>query len=342
MIAPEDHAGQPAGAETDDDASSIGGHSSDGSLASLRSSIMEYREENGRTYHKVSDGKYILPNDEHEQDRLDITNHLWLLTWDGDLCNCPKKDGAKRVLDLGTGTGIWAMDYADEHPEATKVIGVDLSPIQPGFVPPNCSFEVDDIEKEWTWSTPFDFIFARNLAAGIADWQELINRAYENLEPGGYLELQDHNLPVKCDDGTLTEKSKYYKWCMMVLEGLEKMGRAVGVAPLFKQMLLNAGFEDVVEKKLKWPNNPWPEDPKLKELGTWVYTSGSSGIEAISVGLFTRVHNWTIEEIRVLCAEVRNEHKNLKMHGYFDVYCVWGRKPEKKEGEEEASEAPAA
>jgi ubiquinone/menaquinone biosynthesis C-methylase UbiE len=22
------------------------------------------------------------------------------------------------VLDLGTGTGIWAMDFADEHPEA--------------------------------------------------------------------------------------------------------------------------------------------------------------------------------------------------------------------------------
>lgn len=37
---------------------------------------------------------------------------------------------AKRVLDVGTGTGIWAIDYADEHPEAT-VIGVDLSPIQP-------------------------------------------------------------------------------------------------------------------------------------------------------------------------------------------------------------------
>lgn len=37
---------------------------------------------------------------------------------------------AKRVLDVGTGTGIWAIDYADEHPEA-KVVGVDLSPIQP-------------------------------------------------------------------------------------------------------------------------------------------------------------------------------------------------------------------
>lgn len=36
-------------------------------------------------------------------------------------------------LDIGTGTGIWAIDFADEHPETT-VIGTDLSPIQPDSV----------------------------------------------------------------------------------------------------------------------------------------------------------------------------------------------------------------
>lgn len=33
------------------------------------------------------------------------------------------------VIDIGTGTGIWAIDFADEHPES-EVIGTDLSPIQ--------------------------------------------------------------------------------------------------------------------------------------------------------------------------------------------------------------------
>lgn len=47
---------------------------------------------------------------------------------------------AKRVLDVGTGTGIWAIDYADEHPEA-KVIGVDLSPIQPDLYSPPSMFQ---------------------------------------------------------------------------------------------------------------------------------------------------------------------------------------------------------
>ena len=34
------------------------------------------------------------------------------------------------VLDIGTGTGIWAIDVADAYP-AAEVVGTDLSPIQP-------------------------------------------------------------------------------------------------------------------------------------------------------------------------------------------------------------------
>jgi tRNA1(Val) A37 N6-methylase TrmN6 len=75
---------------------------------------------------------------------LDLQHHLLNLTL-GKLVTCPiDKRKLHRVLDVGTGTGIWAMDFGDEHPEA-EVVGVDLSNIQPSFVPPNISFEIDDL-----------------------------------------------------------------------------------------------------------------------------------------------------------------------------------------------------
>lgn len=36
----------------------------------------------------------------------------------------------KTILDIGTGTGIWAMEMADQYPES-MIIGTDLSPVQP-------------------------------------------------------------------------------------------------------------------------------------------------------------------------------------------------------------------
>ncbi|TDZ31161.1 putative methyltransferase tdiE [Colletotrichum spinosum] len=321
--------------QTDDDTSSVGGSSFDDSLASLRSSIVDYRRENGRTYHRLSDGKYLLPNDEkQEQDRLDLQHQLWLVTWDGVLCNCPKKKGAKRVLDIGTGTGIWSIDYAEEHPEAT-VLGVDLSPIQPEFVPPNCTFEVDDIEKEWMWSRPFDFVFIRNMNSSFTSWEDVFKKAYDNLEPGGYLEVQDHDLPLKCDDGTMTDESWAYKWTQLLVEGGDKMGHPNNVAPHFEQMLIDIGFEDVEVRRERWPMTPWPKDEKHKRMGQWLRANILRGLEAISLALFTRVLDFTREEALVWCAQVREEHKKLDVHGYYDIYAVWGRKPLK-----EASEAP--
>lgn len=61
----------------------------------------------------------------------DLQHNLFLLTFDDKLGNAPPNDRnsgfeARRVLDVGTGTGIWAVDFADEHPDA-EVLGFDLS-----------------------------------------------------------------------------------------------------------------------------------------------------------------------------------------------------------------------
>jgi hypothetical protein len=45
---------------------------------------------------------------------LDLQHHLFTLTFDGKLHIAPIeeiKGGIQNVLDIGTGTGIWAMDF---------------------------------------------------------------------------------------------------------------------------------------------------------------------------------------------------------------------------------------
>jgi len=45
--------------------------------------------------------------------RLDIVHHIYLLMLDGKLAKAPIPDGIQRILDIGTGTGIWAIDAAE-------------------------------------------------------------------------------------------------------------------------------------------------------------------------------------------------------------------------------------
>ena len=73
----------------------------------------------------------------------------------------------------------WCSEFADEHPSA-DVVGVDLSPIQPSFVPPNCKFEVDDINKDWTYpENKFDLVHIRAMTGCIPDWPEFHKKAFK-------------------------------------------------------------------------------------------------------------------------------------------------------------------
>ncbi|EMT71448.1 hypothetical protein FOC4_g10009948, partial [Fusarium odoratissimum] len=266
---------------------------------SLRSSLLHFAQENGRTYHRLSEGMLALTALEIENDRLDLQDGMYIITLDGKRALNPGADTAKRVLDMGTGTGIWALEFAEEHP-AAEVIGVDLSPIQPPFVPPNCSFEIDDLEKEWTWTTPFDFIFSRMMTGSFSDPETIAKKALNGLNPGGWYEIQDIQLPVFCDDGTLDPKtSPLMKWQECLIEGSRRLGRPLGESDKYKALIKKVGFHNVVETVYKWPTNSWPKDPKLRELGKWNLINFESGLEGV--------------------------------HGYWKIsYVVYGQKPEKE------------
>ncbi|UPK91873.1 hypothetical protein LCI18_002808 [Fusarium solani-melongenae] len=317
---------------TVDDGDSALGVDGASDTTSLRSSILRYREENGRTYHAYKDGVYVFPNDETENERLDIQHHLFALTFEGRLHAAPLTQPLRRALDAGCGTGIWAIDFADEHPEC-EVTGVDLSPIQPSAVPPNVSFFVDDLEDVWDYSTKFDFIFSRFLTGSIRDWPKFFNQSFEFLNPGGKIEIMDIIYPPRSDDGTLSDDSPLYKWATLLLRTFAAMGSPLDSALKYKEQLEAAGFVDVHVVQRKWPMNRWPKAQIYKQIGMWANQNTMDALAAISLAVFTRPEGqgglgWTSEELEVFLIEVRKDIKDHTIHSYWPIWSVYGTKPE--------------
>ncbi|PMD30364.1 S-adenosyl-L-methionine-dependent methyltransferase [Hyaloscypha variabilis F] len=292
---------------------------------SMRSSVYNHVAENGRTYHRYKEGKYVLPNDETEQNRLDIQHQLFVRTLDGKLHLAPLTGAVHNVLDIATGTGIWAIEFAMKYPTA-KVLGTDLSPIQPEFVPPNCHFEVDDAEDDWTYSHSFDYIHGRLLLSCFnQDFPSIIAKSYAALEPGGWFELQDA-LPLICFDNSW-DGSDLQRWTALTLEGAKRLGMDWNKVGMYREWVEAAGFEDVQEFHGAWPSNTWPRDKHHKLLGAWQNQNFMEGVHAISVAVLTRGLGMTPQEVEVLLIGVRRDLCDRNIHCYNPVRVIWGRKP---------------
>lgn len=163
----------------------------------------------------------MMPNDEKEQERLDLAHHIFKMLLRGHLHRAHLPCSPRHVLDFGTGTGSWAIDFADVHPDS-HVVGIDLSPIQPSNIPPNCRFFVDDIESPWTFDSKFDFIHARAMSGSIRDWDTLLHQALENLNEDGVIELQEYEAVYKSDDGTLERTEAILTWQKQLNEATER------------------------------------------------------------------------------------------------------------------------
>lgn len=54
-----------------------------------------------------------------------------------------------------------------------------------------------------------------------------------------------------------------------------------------------------------------------KEVGAWNYLQITEGLEAFTYALFSRVLGYSQKEIDVVCAKIRKEMKDSRMHSYF-------------------------
>jgi SAM-dependent methyltransferase len=95
---------------------------------SLTLSTDDVMEEHGREYHLYGPGLYDYPGDAPECNRLKKLFSALCILMNNSL-HISLLENPLEVLELGTGTGSWAMEFAKRNPTAF-VTGLDLSPVQ--------------------------------------------------------------------------------------------------------------------------------------------------------------------------------------------------------------------
>ncbi|KAE8376118.1 S-adenosyl-L-methionine-dependent methyltransferase [Aspergillus bertholletiae] len=267
------------------------------------------------------------PNDEQESDRLDMLHEMLLVMMDRKLFLAPIESSPERVLNLGAGTGIWVMNFADNHPPA-EVVGMDLSPIQPQLCafnfrviepadpkglqcpppPPNARFLVDDFEEDWVYQGQFDLIHSRYLAGAVHDaW--------------GFWDVD-----VYSEDGSIkgTSVEKYYS---VVCSSFTKAGFIISPGPHLGEWLREAGFKEIHVQKYRAPVGGWPKAKYYKTIGVWNLLQAETGFEAGAMAVLTRFEGWSQEEVNHLVSGARKDIRNPDVHPLADFYVVYGRKP---------------
>ncbi|QGI61475.1 hypothetical protein CEK26_005442 [Fusarium fujikuroi] len=306
------------------------------STASLTSSILQYRTINGRAYQSErGNPEYWGPIDDTGQEAMDINHHVLTLLLGDKLYLAPvpediqtlERELVRNILEYLLGSrvinnmiGIWAIEleadvkrreFADKFSNAS-VIGTDLAPIQPGWIPPNLEFQIEDCTQEWTFQpNTFDYIHMRWLVGSIADWKSLFKEAYKCLKPGGYIESYEPSSRVESDDGTVQPGRRPFT---IFEENIQR------------EAMREAGFMDIEERDFKNPVGGWPKDPKYRSVGQFMQTAFEQDAQGTVLHMATAL-GWAEEEITVFTSHFRREIRSPKIHSYFRQKVVWGRKP---------------
>ncbi|KAH8116923.1 S-adenosyl-L-methionine-dependent methyltransferase [Phellopilus nigrolimitatus] len=252
-----------------------------------------FREVHGRQLNTMQP-VYQLPADADEIKRLEYFHKMMYMVMGDknhvgpveDVLNVPS-DRKKRILDIGTGSGLWAIQIADEFPDV-EVVGVDLAPIQPEMVPPNCDFELFDAQLIPYPNEYFDIVHARCVNNGMKNYPLFLEEVARILRPGGLVILIESEIKPLSEGKQPIEAGprggapgwhafwEQYRRCLAgnhidttVPTRLGSLLRATGA------------FNDVVAQEAIVPVGFWPKDQGLLTVAQFAWMDHDSFIPAV-------------------------------------------------------------
>ena len=180
---------------------------------------------------------------------------------------------ARRILDIGCGTGRTAVKLAQAFSDA-QVLGVDISPVPPvHHKPDNVEYIQGDFlelvksDNSRLQAGTFDYIFSRLLVLGMTNWPGYFREVTRLLVAGGWLEVQEYYSAVFDADEHMISgdwPSMNALWNLVERKGLDPKA-----GPTIIEWMRDYDLRDVQEKTYRMP---YVEDPQAPETSvSWLH-----------------------------------------------------------------------
>jgi len=178
---------------------------------------------------------------------------------------------------------------------------------------------VANAEHDWKFDHKFSYIHTRMLTLGMHDWTRFFKQAWDNLEPGGWLETSEVQFPGRRADAEDQRDSPFIQWGEHVSAGAQVAGIDAAASEKFTDQLQTQGFTNVDRVNVQWPVKPWARGEKSKYLGKLLYRNTLDAVPAIATGVFTKCLGWDKGQVDAFCKTVIKDVDDKNSHFYYPM-----------------------
>lgn len=261
---------------------------------------------------------YVLPKDMGEVNRLDFQHYMMRFGLRGNFA--APIGTPDSILDVGSGTGRWAIEMAELFPQA-KVVGFDVAQPSTDERPardkraPDYTFVAGNVLEGLPFAdASFAYVHQRYMIGAIPrdHWPHEVAELVRVTRPGGWVEVVEAGVSQGGGPGLQTVDS----WVASVLA---RRNLDIHLGAQLETFLREAGLRDVVVRNVHLPLGAYGG-----RVGQLVETDYFAAVQAmrapvVTLGIATEAdYENTVKAAREEVSQGRC---------VFPVYVVYGKRP---------------
>lgn len=277
----------------------------------------------------MSSNTYIMGESPAEMARLLNQQQLISTAMGGPLPIAIERSQMHDVLDLACGPGGWTTDMAFQAPPC-QFVGLDSSRQMVAYAThlatlqclSNVRFQCADITQPLPFPEhSFDLIYARFLSTFMLkdQWEPLVVECARVLRPGGVLILTEF-------ERAISNAPAVERYSTMGSQIFQRLGRSfspdgqhLGVLPMLKHFLLNAGFD-----RQKIAQQMFAVDFSFGEDAHDEWCTNLLATFRLSFQFYMQANALTAEELERLYQQIVLEMNMPAFRAIMPCMSVWG------------------